>query len=145
MKKSVIFLFTAFAIAIAGTGCSQQAEKVDAAKAKLEAAEHELEKAKEDFNTEYEKFKIEADKQVSENESLIANLKERSKKMKTDSKIQYEKTIADLEKRNETLKAKIKNYTNERNEKWETFKREFNHDANELGQSLKDLVKNNVD
>ena len=42
------------------------------------------------------------------------------------------------------LKAKIKNYNNETNEKWEDFKNEFNHDMHELRQSLKDLVKNNV-
>lgn len=146
MKKSVLFLtLTAFMAGMVFTGCDRQAEKVDSAKAKLEAAEHELQKAKEDFNPEYEKFKIEAEKQIEENESLIADLKEQSTKIKREAKAQYETTIADLEKRNEAMKTKIRNYKNERDEKWEAFKREFNHDVTELGQSIKDLLKNNVE
>jgi len=41
-------------------------------------------------------------------------------------------------------KVKISKYKNDGNEKWESFKREFNYDMDELGQSLKDLGENNV-
>lgn len=146
MKKSALFLtLTAFAAGTLFISCNPKAEKLDSAKAKLEAAEHELKKAKEDFNAEYEEFRIEAEKQIKENESLIADLKEESKKIKSEAKTQYEKTIADLEKRNDAMRTKIRNYKNERDEKWEAFKREIDHDVKELSQSIRDLLRNNVE
>ena len=145
MKKSVLTLaLTAFVAGIIFTGCNSQGEKVDAAKAEMEAAEKSLQKANENYDAEYSKFKEESDMQIAANEERIAELKKESKKMKASEKIEYEKTIEDLEDRNERMKEKMKDYKNEGNEKWESFKREFSHDMDELGQSLKDLGKNNV-
>lgn len=45
---------------------------------------------------------------------------------------------------NQKKKVKISKYKNDGNEKWESFKREFNYDMDKLGQSLKDLGENNV-
>jgi uncharacterized protein YeaO (DUF488 family) len=58
--------------------------------------------------------------------------------------MEYEKTIADLETRNLAMKERINTYKVESTEKWESFKAEFKHEMNEIGQSLKDLGQNNV-
>lgn len=64
--------------------------------------------------------------------------------MKKEAEIEYEKIINDLERKNDDLKAKISTYKDNSKDAWESFKREFSHDMEELGESLKDLSENNV-
>jgi hypothetical protein len=42
------------------------------------------------------------------------------------------------------LKKKLADYSEDGNEKWKTFKVEFNHDMSELGKAFSDLTVNNV-
>ncbi|OFY96493.1 MAG: hypothetical protein A3K10_06490 [Bacteroidetes bacterium RIFCSPLOWO2_12_FULL_31_6] len=145
MKKSIhILALTAFAAGTIFISCNSSAEKVDAAKANIETIEHDLITAKEDYYKEYNKFKYESDKRITENTERIAELKGRSRKMKKEIKSEYEKTIANLQIRNDALKAKMDEYKEDGKDKWESFKREFNHDMDELGQSITGLVNNNV-
>ncbi|CAN5422115.1 hypothetical protein BH10BAC1_BH10BAC1_02360 [soil metagenome] len=145
MKKSIFTLaLITFVTGTMLTSCSSSAEKVDAAKADIETAQHDLDKAKEDYNEQYAKFKLESDQKITANEQLIADLKEYSKNKKKEAKITYDKAVSDLEETNEAMKAKVRDYKEEGNDKWESFKREFNHDMEELGQSITDLTKNNV-
>jgi len=145
MKKSIFNL--ALIIFVAGTiltSCTSSAEKVDNAKANVEAATLDLEHAKEDYNREYENFKLESEEKITANEKIIADLKHYSKSVKKEMKTDYQKAILSLEQKNELMKEKVRDYKNDGNEKWQSFKREFNHDMDELGQALKDLTKNNT-
>lgn len=54
-----------------------------------------------------------------------------------------EKKIADLEARNKTLQGRIDDYE-KYHSNWESFKREFNHDMEEIGKSIKDIANNNA-
>ena len=56
----------------------------------------------------------------------------------------YAKNIENLEERNRDLKTRIGAYETNQSD-WESFKREFNHDMNEVGQALRDLTVNNKD
>jgi len=79
---------------------------------------------------------MENDKQIVELKAHTTKLKKRLKLiMKKDSRIRA---------KNSSMKIKIDEYKEEGNEKWESFKREFNHDMDEIGNSLKDLTKNNT-
>jgi len=145
MKKSIFNLsLITFVAGTILTSCTSSAEKVDTAKENVEAAALDLDQAKADYNAEYEKFKLESEEKITANEKIIADLKEYSKSIKKEMKADYEKAITSLEQKNEVMKAKVKNYKNDGNEKWQSFKREFNHDMDELGQALKDLTKNNA-
>jgi hypothetical protein len=54
----------------------------------------------------------------------------------------YDARITELERRNDNLRTKLHDYNEEkRSEKWESFKREFNHDMDELGTSIKDIFR----
>lgn len=48
-----------------------------------------------------------------------------------------------MNKKNAELKAKIAAYETEQSD-WEAFKREFNHDMDELGNALQDFDKDNA-
>lgn len=145
MKKSFFILaLTVFVAGTVVTSCKSPQEKVDTAKANVEEASQDLEEAKENYNEEYNKFKLESDERISDNERMITELRDRSRNMTRDAKAKYELQIIELEERNEALKTKIKEYKNEGNEKWDSFKSEFNHDMDELGKALKDITKDNV-
>jgi len=145
MKKSIlIFASTTLILGSVITSCSTSSDKVEESKANVEEAQQDLEEAQQDYTEQYNKFKLESDEKITTNEKLIADLRGFSKDKKKEAKIGYEKTIDNLEEKNEKMKERMNDYKEDGNEKWQSFKDEFNHDMNELGESLKDLGKNNV-
>ena len=94
---------------------------------------------------EYKIYRLEQEKKIVENDKLIKELKTKKNQVKKEKLINYENKIKELEKKNNELRKKIVvNYKDEGVNKWESFKKEFNHDMDELGQSLKNLFKDNV-
>ena len=154
MKKT--FFILAITTALTGgtifSGCKSPAEKADDAQQKVQDAKAQLDSAQNEANEaekkaataeEWKTFKIESEAKISSNEATIAELRE---KMKTSGKTMdalYEKRIDALEKQNNDLKTKIETYDQSQSN-WESFKREFNHDMDELGKSLKDLTVDNT-
>lgn len=157
MKKMRITLALAFVAATlltsgtAITGCQTTNEKVETAQDKVKDAEQELKVVQKDANVEaarvasaeeWQAFKDESELKIKGNEVRIAELKN---KMKTSGKTldsMYEQRIKDLEQKNKDLRARMLGYDKTQSN-WETFKREFNHDMDELGQALKDLTIDN--
>lgn len=145
MKKSIFIIASLLLVTgISMTGCQTPEEKLDESHVEVEKAQENLEEANQEYINQYNEFKLEVNKEITANEKLIADLKEGAKTQKKEAKIEYEKTIADLELRNQAMKDQINDHEVENKEKWESFKEEFKHDMNELGQSIKDLGKNNV-
>lgn len=147
MKKSIfIMTLSTLCIGLTLTNCGSSPEKVENAKEDVVEAQHDLDKAKADYEEEYAKFKLESEQRISENDKNLADLKARSAEMKKDAKADYDKRVAELETRNENLKVKVRDYRDDEHDhdKWEAFKREFNHDMEELGNSFRDMSKNNV-
>jgi len=94
---------------------------------------------------EYKIYRTEQEKKIFENDKIIANLKTKKNQVKKEKLTNYETKINELEKKNNELRKKIiVNYKDQGVNKWESFKKEFNHDMDELGQSLKNLFKDNV-
>jgi multidrug resistance efflux pump len=126
------------------TSCKTEAEKVDDSAEEVVDAQQNLDEAKADYEAQYNQFKLDTDERITANEKEIADLKVYSRDKKNEAKVEYDKMIADLESKNEAMKVRVREYKNEGSENWESFKREFNHDMDELGASLKDIGKNNV-
>ena len=91
---------------------------------------------------EWRVFKSDAEIKIKENEVRIGELKVKMKKSGKTFDAMYEKNIIALEQKNKDLRTKISNYESNQSD-WEAFKREFNHDMDELGQAIKDLTVNN--
>ncbi|WP_067031762.1 hypothetical protein [Allomuricauda sp. CP2A] len=60
------------------------------------------------------------------------------------TKQDFEKELAVLEQKNQSLKEKMSYYKDEGDDEWESFKIEFDRDMDKLGQALKDLTQNNT-
>ena len=50
------------------------------------------------------------------------------------------KRIKELEEKNKEIKLKVESYKNDANSDWKSFKEEYNHDMDELGQALKNFT-----
>jgi len=90
-------------------------------------------------------FKLEAQNQISENNRKIDELKEKIANGKKSARDKYEGTISDLERKNKELQKRLDEFNAETADNWASFKREFSHDMNELGNSLKDITVDNVE
>jgi len=152
MKKSISIL--AIATLVVGSiviSCKPNTEKeqaaqesVDSAKVALTEAEENLDEAKRAATAEeWQEFKNTTDAKIEENKAKIAELKLKIKKTGKDIDKAYQRNIDTLEQKNERLKIKIDSYKNDAQSDWNSFKREFNHDMDELGQSLKDFTVDN--
>ena len=145
MKKSIFAIaITALVAGTSITSCDSSTKKVEDAAVKVDEASADLTDAKKEFNEEYIKFQLESEERMIENDRQIAELKANKAQLKKEAKADYDKKIKDIEERNSALRIKMNEYKEEGNDKWESFKREFNHDMDELGKSLKDLTTNNT-
>ena len=81
---------------------------------------------------------------ILDNEKEINKLKEKRINIKESKREKYDNDIRQLEIKNDELRSRMFTYQDEGKEKWESFKNEFNHDMDEMGNSIKDLFKNNV-
>lgn len=148
----------AFIIGSAVISCKSNADKEAEAVQNMQEATQDLNQASQDLNEanqdaeldeqlaanneEWNIFKNETKTKIDANETIIANLKLEIKKEGTKYDAVYAKNIELLENKNARLRARIEEYDKTRSD-WETFKREFNSDMEELGVALKDLTVNN--
>lgn len=148
MKKVIFTLaVAAMTTGIFIAGCQKTPDKEKAAQDKVENAKEDLTDAyqqaqKTASNEEWQKFKSESEIRIKANEVLIAELKQKIVRSGQTFDAVYSKNIDILEQKNKDLKAKIEAYEKSRSP-WESFKREFSHDINELGSALKDLTVDN--
>ena len=152
MKKSIFTL--AIITSIAGTilmSCKpgtneekESQEKVEIARDNVQDAKDSLAVAKQvATEAEWKAFKNSGDSITRINDLRIAGLKLKIKKTGKDIDSKYQENIAVLEQKNKDLKVKMDAYKNDANSDWQSFKREFKHDTDEIGKALKDLTVDN--
>lgn len=152
MKKSIFTL--AFIGCVAGTmliSCKpstkeekESQEKVQIAREGVQEAKDTLVVAKQAASAEeWKAFKKEKDSIINDNNYRIAALKKEMKLQSKSINAKYQKTIADMEQKNKDLKVKTDTFKNDANSDWQAFKREFNHDMEEIGRAFKDLSVDN--
>ena len=153
MKKTIITIAVA-SMLIAGsvfTGCKSPSQKEADAQGEVQDAKEDLNNAQNEANAEQQKvataeewdaFKSEADAKIKSNEVRIAELTVKMNKPGEILDPLYKKRIQTLEQQNRDLKERLYAYEKS-NSDWESFKREFNSDMNELGDALKDLTVDN--
>lgn len=145
MKKSIIVL--AVASIIAGNAilsCKSNTEKESDAKENLDGVTEAInnDSISKANDAEWQTYKSEAITTITANEMRIAELKKAINKPGTTFDKTYVKSIVSLEDKNASLKVKITNYENNQTD-WDSFKREFNSDMNELGTAINNVTTKN--
>ena len=152
MKKSTLLLASILFLTLSITqACQSSAKKVENAednvldaKKDLNESQNDLVIARNDSINDYMLFKKEAEMKIIAQEKNIADFKARIAKEKKEVKADYQKKLTDLENKNTDLKKNLADLKDDGQNKWISFKKEFNHDMDELGQALKDLTVENV-
>ncbi len=142
MKNSILFMaVTVFMAVTIFTSCQSSAKKVENAQQNVKEEKGNVVEAKQELNQalkdSIQQFKKESAEKISDYDNSIAELKATIVKGKKETKAKYEKELAVLEQKNNDMKKKLDDYKEEGSDKWAIFKREFNHDMDELGKSLK--------
>ncbi|HZV70928.1 MAG TPA: hypothetical protein VFG10_15335 [Saprospiraceae bacterium] len=153
MKNMILMLVVA--ISFSGgfmiMSCQSSEKKVEAAKEDVKDAKEELSDAQKKANEEAAKaareeewrvFKENAKAQIEKNDARIVELRLKLQKPGKALDGMYASRIEALETKNKELKARIDVYEKNQSD-WDTFKREFNHDMDELGQALRDFTVDN--
>lgn len=142
---SSLALFTVLIPGVILTACQSASEKERKAQLELNEAKADVKIEKENAATaeEWRVFKEESYLKIKENNVRIAELKETMNKPGKVFDDLYKKRITTLEERNTELSNRIETYDNSQSN-WESFKREFNHDMDELGLALKDVTVKNT-
>lgn len=138
MKKQILKIAFTSAIALTSITAFAQENK-QAANARIELHEAKIDSA-EDFN----RFKKQAEAAIKDNKRKIKDLKAKKSEASKEEKENYNKKVKALEEKNENLKTKIHGSSKTTTEKWVAFKREFNHDIEELGKAIRDIAKDNT-
>jgi hypothetical protein len=92
-----------------------------------------------DSLTLWQQFKKESTEKINDNKMRIAALKASIAGKAEDVKADYQKSINDLEEKNDRLKRKLAEYKNDKKEDLEAFKQKMNNDINDIGKSLKNF------
>lgn len=151
--KKLIYSLGVSSLLLAGTifsGCNSPSNRTEEAKEDVNDAQQELNEAREDeiqqqmsaTPEEWAVYKTETELKIKENEVRIAELElKMTKPGVTPDSLRRNRINALVEKNND-LKAKLRDYESNRSD-WESFKREFNHDMDELGKAIKDVTVDN--
>ena len=151
--KKIIFILAVITIMVGTTiiGCKSTTKEEIESQDRVEVAEQNLKDAKDSLVVakkaataeEWQNFKDQTDSVIRYNEAQIAELKVRMQKTGKSVDVKYQKNIEILEQKNMQLKVKADTYRNDANSDWQSFKREFNHDMDEIGQAFKDVTVDN--
>lgn len=144
MNKNVFrFTLGLMLATVSITANAQQDKKSEKARKDMAEAKEDLRLAKIDSVEDYNKFKVDADAKIAQNQIKIKELKEQKTSDNAEIKEKYQKKIFVLEQKNDDLKKKIEESDKTISSKWSSFKKEFNHDMEELGKAIKDIGVDN--
>ncbi|MFN0275997.1 MAG: hypothetical protein ACKVPJ_09645 [Chitinophagales bacterium] len=138
--NKILFIFTitvSLATATFFISCQTVEQKAADANEKVEDAKKDANAlALETANAaEWKIFKSESELKIKENEKRIGELKIQMAKPGKILDPIYTKRINTMEQQNKDLEARMEAYAKNQSD-WETFKREFNYDINELGLAI---------
>lgn len=141
MKKSILVL--AIFSFVAGTmiiSCASPAQKVENAETSVTEAKEDLAQAKQEYQEDIENYRQQMAEKITANSQNIADFNVKIEKEKAEAKVDYKMKVAELEQKNRDLKKKLEDYKGEGEDRWYTFKTEFNRDMEKLGVALENLV-----
>lgn len=145
-----VFAVTALMATVLIIGCNSSADKVEDARDKVKDEEKDvvdakadLQQAQNDSIAEYARDKAVWVALLDANDLELANYKAKLNNQSRADRELNKKRIADLETKNKAMRLKL-DEQQAKGTRWQAFKREFNHDMDEMGTAFKDLGTNNT-
>lgn len=141
----LIWALSALMLGAGLSACSTPAEKVEDAQGDLLKAQQALSASqlKATEEAEWGELRASALARIADNNVKIAALRRKQAAPGTTLDPAYEQQIVVLETRSAAVQTRIDDYERYHGN-WETFKRELNHDMDELGKMLQGTKKDEV-
>ncbi|HEY3295296.1 MAG TPA: hypothetical protein VGL38_07645 [bacterium] len=145
MKHTLLAVIAAgLAVLILTAGCNKSLKQtIERAKGNAaeeqRAEERAVQDSESDYMDEWQAFRGNAEKQIAANAVTIDELKAKAAGADEKVRAKFSATVDVLVQKNKELKGKLDAYQDEGKINWDAFKRDFSHDLESLGQSLKDL------
>jgi len=150
-------VLTGFCLMLGLAACSKEkavaSAKEEVAEAKQEAREevaeatHELnvatQEARADWLENWATFKRETDERMTAIDRRISELRLEVARVDVRYQDEYNKRIDDVERMNNELRARVSDYKDEGDVKWEAFKAEVARDLDALDTAVKNIVVDN--
>jgi predicted RNase H-like nuclease (RuvC/YqgF family) len=146
MKTKQIVLFASGLMLLSTFhSCKQKHEPVEKpnVETSIETKEERIVINEAELEKERTEFKHSSEMRIEENDKRIEELRAKTATADNRMKAEYEERISELKDRNRKMKDRLNDDKSKVNENWQDFKREFNHDMDELGKSLKDFSIDN--
>jgi DNA anti-recombination protein RmuC len=145
IKMLIPAVVIGFMAAAVSTSCNRPSEeRLKDANEKVDEERQDVNKAIDNAQVEWEKYKADAKEKIRDNDEKIAKLKDKMRDEKADAREKHQEKIAELEAKNNEMRRKIDEYKYVNDTGWQEFKREFNHDMDQLGHSIDDIFSDNV-
>jgi len=142
--RHTLFTVASFTL-LAQSVVSCKTEPKTVTEEKVIVAKENLKEAKKAASAEeWQEFKDKTDAMIAQNKIQLIELRSKMRKSKATMDSDYEEDVAELERKNNELKATLEQYKNDTSSDWDAFKMEFNHDADELGLAIKNFTINNT-
>jgi hypothetical protein len=138
-KAGRTFALLAGSVLIAGvllTSCNQQQKKTDDMQSSADTIKPMVDTAQ--IAADWEKFKADANEEIRQSKDSIESFKTRIAKADRKMKARYEARVAELDRKNAELEARLQDFKERGKEKWDQFKIDFNRDMDKLKQEIKD-------
>lgn len=143
--KNVFLIANALVLsALILTSCNSSSKKVENAEKEVIQANKDLEEANKELEQDMADYRKEIALKIESNNQSIIELKNKINDQKKEARIEYKQKIADLEAKNNDLRIKMDNYRANNKDQWESFKKEFNHDMEALGEAFQDITIKNT-
>jgi peptidoglycan hydrolase CwlO-like protein len=145
MKKKILSFWMLPILVILLAACTSTKSKDLSSSAKgVENAKEDLDQANKQYTKEVTSYRESVESDLRENKLQIAKLKQEKLDAKQEALEERNEKIAAIQRSNDELELRMRQYRGDNRENWKEFRREYSDDMNELGKSLKDLGKDNV-
>ncbi len=118
---------------------TSKAEEVDEAAENVQNSQGNLDEANKKYAKEVASYRASVETDLRNNKLRIAKLHDEQTKATGEALVIRNEKIAAIQKSNDELELRMRQYRSDNQENWKEFRHEFDSDMNELGKSLKDL------
>lgn len=144
MKSLLLAAMVSIAVVSCNNSPKEKEEDLNEAKDEVVDAKADLAESTLDSISDFNKYKESIEIKLTENESVIAELKAKDNSNNKSTQELFVKQLDKLELKNAELKSKLENYREGPEQKWELFKVDFNKDVDDLGKSISNMAERNM-
>jgi len=151
MKNQIsIIIVSAFVSIALLFSCQTREQEIETARQSVEESTNNTNEAKQalkqaiiDSTEDYNNFKSQSEIRIKLYEQKIAELKAQIAKEKLSNRSEYQKMVADLERRNESMKLNLREFKATGKDNWAMFKVNVSSSLDSLGNSITDFFSVN--